>query len=175
MKPLNLLLCLLLCLASATAMAQRRVLPVVDLVNVPVSLATKKTLTADQVRAAIVSAALAAEWDVDPQPDGSLRLNVLKDMEYSVAVRATFTPTTYSLAYLGSENLKTTDPGIFTPDRPGQETLSSYATNWRATRGAKQPEAPYAVDRAGAFIHPTYEQLVYELSAGVRRHLHLVP
>lgn len=168
------LLILAFSLSSTLAHAQRRVLPVIDLVDVPVTLANAKALTAEQVRGAIVSAALAAEWDVEPQSDGSLRLSALREMDYRITVRATYAPTTYSLTYVSSENLKTTDVGINTPDRPGFDSLADYVKQWRAARGARQPEYKFAVDRAGAYIHPTYELMVYELSAGVRRHLRLI-
>lgn len=100
-------------------------------------------------------------------------LSTLRDMEYRITMRATYTPTTYSLTYVSSQNLKTLKADDYIPIKHG-ETLENYAKTWRETRGALQPEYTYAVNRADLSIHPTYELLVYELSAGVRRHLRLV-
>lgn len=175
-KSFWILLVLVFSLAGGHAQAQRRVLPLIDLVNVPASIANAKALTSEQVRAAIIAAALAAQWDVEPMSDGSLKLSLLKDMEYSISMRATYSASSYSLIYVSSENLKT----MTAAEAPRQdqfstaETLAQYAEKWRSTRGATQPEFKFAIDRKDLSIHPTYELLVYELSAGVRRHLRLL-
>ena len=174
MKTWKILIYVLIFIACGSASAQRRVLPIVDLIDVPVALANTKNLTADQVRGAIVASALAAEWDVELMSNGSLHLSVYKNMEYRITMQATYTATKYTLLYIGSENLRTTDSGILNPTPTGEETLASYAEKWRSSRGAKQPEFKFAIDRQNLFIHPTYELLVYELSAGIRRHLRLI-
>lgn len=167
---LKLSLALLLVACSTSSMAQRRYLPLMDLVDVPVSLASAKPMSAEQVRAAIIGAALAAEWDVDANSDGSLTLSAFRDMEYRVTMKASFSDSKYSLVYVSSENLKTSS-GEKSEPRPGLESLGTYIENWRKSRGTLQPEFKFAVDRTGIYIHPTYELLVYELSAGIRRHL----
>lgn len=169
------LVALLIGLACGTAQAQRRYLPVIDLVEVPVTLAATKSLTAAQVRSAIVGAALAAQWDVEPNADGSLTLSLWKDMEYRIVMRATYTDATYTLRYVSSENLKTIVPLEFgAPVADLRDNLNEYAKGWREKRGALLPESKFAVDRHSPYIHPTYELFVYELSSGVRRHLRLL-
>jgi len=74
-----LLLALSASLVVSSAFAQRRNLPLVDLVDVPVALAAPPTpLSANEVRNAIIAAALASEWDVEIEQDGSLRLTAVR-------------------------------------------------------------------------------------------------
>ncbi len=171
MKTEPLLIFAALCLGIGSAQAQRRVLPVADLVEVPVSLATAKPLTSDQVRKAIIGAALIERWDVEPAGPGALKLSTWRDMEYRVTLEAKFSPSSYSLTYVNSEGLKTDDIELMSPMSPTGETLASYAAKWRAIRAARVPEHKFAVDRSGKYIHPTYELMLYELSAGIKRHL----
>ena len=168
-KLLLLLTALLLSLASNIVQAQRRPMPMVDVIDVPVSLASSKALRPDQVRAAIVAATLTTQWDLEETSDGSMTLSILKDMEYRVTLRATYTATSYSLTYVSSENLKTATRTLSSDGYP--DSPEAYASNWRATRTATQPEFKFAVEHASRSIHPTYELLLYELSASVRRHL----
>lgn len=168
------LLALLICLACGSVQAQRRILPAVELVDVPAAIAATKSLSAPQIRGAIVAAALAAQWDVEPMPDGSLTLVLYKDMEYRITMRATYTDAAYTLRYVGSENLKMETGEQARASDFRSQSHADYAKEWRINRGSKQPEFKYAVDRADVWIHPTYELMVYELSAGVRRHLRLL-
>lgn len=149
------------------ANAQRRVLPLIELVDVPVSLATSKPLSADQVRSAIINGALTTQWDVEQQVDGTLRLSTWRDMEYRITMVASHTSDRYSLRYVSSENLKMSDPFGQNP----ADSLADYASRWRATKGALAPEYKYATPKGDLVIHTTYELLVYELSASIRRHL----
>ena len=162
-------LAIFLALAVGSAIAQRRSIPVVELIDVPVSIATTRTMTADQVKATIITAALASDWDIELQTDGTLRLLYLRDFESRIEMSAKFTGTSYSLRYLSSENLNYAADGevrnnIYPP-------LPIFTKDWRATRAARQPEFKYAVDQPNAIIHPAYEAYVYEFSASIRRHL----
>jgi len=155
------------------AHAQRRAIPVAELVDVPVSMATSKPLTAQQVRGAIVAASLASEWDVEPDGEGVLRLKVFKDFDSRVELRAIYSATNYSLRYVSSEGLRYGDSEDLA-QAALTAPLAVFTEKWRQTRAAAQPEFKFAVDRPVGVIHPTYEQWVYELSAGIRRHLRVI-
>jgi len=164
-----LLLALSASLVVSSAFAQRRNLPLVDLVDVPVALAAPPTpLSANEVRNAIIAAALASEWDVEIEQDGSLRLTAVRDFDNRLILNAKYSPTAYSLRYVSSENISVRPEGDFR--QTGPTPLEVYAREWRMTRSARQPEAKYAVDRVST-IHPGYEDALFALSASIRRHL----
>lgn len=170
-KPIALIV---LAVACTTAFGQRRGLPIAELVDVPTSIATAKTVTPEQLRAAVVAAALAAQWDVDPQADGTLLLSYFKDLNYRIVLRAFLGNGTYSLRYVSSENMSETAEARMPPTGIGQPTIEQEAQRWRTNRSTRAPEFRFAVDRKDLLIHGDYEPILYELSAGIRRHLHLL-
>jgi hypothetical protein len=161
-------------LASTAAMAQRRYMPIAELIDVPTTVATSKIVTPEQLRGAVIAAALAAEWDAEPQPDGTLLLTYFKDLNFKVVLRATFAETSYSLRYVSSDRMSETSLSRLPPYPSSSEPLPMQAKRWREGKSDRAPDFRYAVDRPDLVIHQDYEVLLYELSAGVRRHLRLL-
>ena len=163
----------LLALCVTCAHAQRRNIPVADLIDVPVSLATPKSKTSDQVRTAIIAAALASECDLEPVGEGAFRVSLVREFDSRVVMNIRYSATEYSLTYEGSGNLSYLAQGDLR-NHVGPITPADNTREWRSSRAAKQPEFKYAVDRIST-IHPAYEQYLYEFSASVRRQLRWMP
>lgn len=119
------LLIFALVLTCVPALAQR-LLPVAELVNVPTSIATVKKLAPEQVRAAVIAAGLAAEWDVEPQADGSLKMTYFRDLNYSIVLNASFDAAHYSLRYLGSDRMSEKENRLMPPSTLGGESQEAY-------------------------------------------------
>lgn len=162
-----------LAMACNPAFAQR-LLPVAELVNVPASLSTAVKPTGTQMRSAIVAAALAAEWDVEPLADGSLTLTYWRDLNYSIVLKAIFDDAHYSLRYVSSDRMSEKQTRLMPPSTMGGESPETYTKRWREGRSDRAPEFRFAVDRADLSISNDYEPLLYQLSAGIRRHLRLL-
>ena len=154
--------------ATSSAHSQRRSILITELVSVPISLATTAKPSPSQVRETIIAAAIAAQWDIEPQPNGALRASAVRDFDTRLTVDIYYTEADYSLRYVGSENLNYYARG---EHRTEHVPLSEYMADWRSSRSAKQPEFKYSVDKAVPLIHPSYEGYLYELSASIRRHL----
>jgi hypothetical protein len=150
---------------ACPAFAQRPVVPLYDFKAVPVVAPT----TAKRVRAAIVNAALAHWWDVTETREGALMASFAREGEYTASIRIDYDASHYSVAYVGSTNLRYSPTG-----NEGQilsmPKLHEDAEGRQIDMFKTAPATTYAV-KTEAYIHPTYEVLVRELLAGIRRQL----
>lgn len=154
--------------AGTGAFAQRTPVPLKDFEAIPVASPT----TAERVVQAWQAAAVRLSWTVQPQSDGTLLVSTVKNDDYPVKVRVTFDAAKYSVVYVSSENLK------YGPQPPLGEWRQSArryqaAAAEQVARFTGSPDSPFAVTRAGSYIHPFYEAWVRELLAEVRVQLNL--
>ncbi|MEO8153588.1 MAG: hypothetical protein ABI605_11000 [Rhizobacter sp.] len=156
-------------LSLSAAHAQFRV-PLAELVDVPVSLGVAKPVAIAQVRAAIIAAALAGEWDVEPVGEDTVRLKALRDFDNRLELVVKYSSAAYSIRYVRSENLGERRTNSL-PPLPGGPAELEEIRQWRKTRAGVLPEFKYSQDKEAYMIHPVYEQWLYELSSGIRRHL----
>ncbi|MEY4564923.1 MAG: hypothetical protein RLZZ618_4200 [Pseudomonadota bacterium] len=161
--------------ATGAAHAQRGRVPLVDFVDIPVSLGSAKALSTEQVRQAVLLAAVAERWDVTPLPDGRLKLNLVKGDQYTVEVIVAYSAESYSARYVSSTNLNFLEgppPPEFNVARARADARAAIEV--QTARFAVFPEAKYAIRREATLIHPAYELSMHELLGGVRRHLSLL-
>ena len=106
MKLLKTALVALACLLSASAFAQRALVPIVDYKDVTVASSSGKPLTAEQVREAIAVGGRKLGWDMGATADGGLvgTLNVRNKHIISVEIKVA--PERYSVFYRSSSNMK---------------------------------------------------------------------
>jgi len=163
--------------AMGLAHAQRAVVPLMDFKDIPVSAATAKALTAEQVRQAFQVSAAATKWDVTPLADGTLQLSTLRNGKHAVVLAVTLSADKYSAVYVRSADMKFTESlNTRPPSGPmGWQAVPAGedGAKKQAERFANLPESKFAVRRDNAFIHPFYETWVHELLGGVRRQLAL--
>lgn len=177
MKLAKLVLFALAACISFTVAAQRTPVPVVDFKDILVSASTATPLTAEQVKKAITTAALAERWDVTPVADGVLEATFVKGGKHTVVVTIPYTADKYSVLYKSSIDMKYAVVGSGDLRRPvGSE--GRYRSDQAATDAVKQrarfeksTESRYAVAREQGVIHPFYEDWVHHLLDGVRRQL----
>lgn len=150
----------------------RQGVPVVDFVDVPSPLANS---TPDQVRRAIITAAVSERWDVEATPEGGLTLTLLDKAEHTVVVRVTWSATSYSLRYLSSDGLNyIKGPAPLNPvgwDRQGLRDPAADAAAAQRARFRNLASQQYGVARPTELIHPSYELWLHELIAAVRRQM----
>jgi hypothetical protein len=139
-------------LFSAPALAQRTPEPVVNYANLPVATATGKPLQPEQVKQAIVDGAARARiWTLAYEPNGTV-LATRTWNDHVIVVAITYTPTSYSLAYRDSVNMK------YSKDGQGDSR--------------DRHNARYGVPHSGgAVIHPFYNRYVGELKDAIRAEL----
>ncbi|MEY4564922.1 MAG: hypothetical protein RLZZ618_4199 [Pseudomonadota bacterium] len=159
--------------AVGAAQAQRTGVPVVEFRDIPVSLATQKSLTAEQVRQAIQVTATAERWDMVTLADGSLQLTTLKNGKHTVVMNMTYSASTYSLLYKSSDKLNYSKNVIQRPTNFGIGPINVIedARLKQIARFSALPESKYAVALDDTLIHPSYEAWLHELLSGVRRQL----
>lgn len=101
----------LLLSVALVALAACTSAPIRNVSNAPVVTASGKTLTADQVRVAIVGAGTGLGWTMAPTTPGLVTGRIaLRGHTAMIDVR--YTPTTYSILYKESTNLEMGDGQI---------------------------------------------------------------
>lgn len=159
--------------AQAAAHAQRTPVPVMDFIDVPVSLATNRPQTADSVQAAFLRAAPRRGWQVQPEAPGTLKGVYEKGEKHRVVVAITYDAQRYSVRYVDSVNMKYAPeiPSAFTRSAaPMSSSGAELAMEEQRRAFAQRPEAAYGVPRK-AVIHPFYERWVHELMGAVHSEL----
>jgi hypothetical protein len=162
----RILCAVLLSMAMALpAFAHRAAVPLYDFKAVPVAAPT----TIKRVKAAIVNATLAHWWDIAETSDGTFLVTFAREGEYTATVRITYDAAQYSITYVGSTNLRHAPSGnfgqIFASPKSHEDAERRQIEMFKSSA-----DTPYAV-KTEAYIHPTYEVLVRELLAGIRRQL----
>ena len=98
-------------LAAATVAACATVAPIQNVSNAPVTSASGKTLSADQVRGAIVRAGAALGWQMKEAGPGKLAAT-LQLRTHSAEIEIPYSPSSYSITYKSSVDLKEKDGQI---------------------------------------------------------------
>lgn len=93
-------------LASTPAMAQRAVVPIVNLDNLPVTTVSGVTPTAAQVRQSIEAAALSRDWEIREAAPGQLVASLSVRGKHTITTDIAYSATTYSIRYRDSVNMK---------------------------------------------------------------------
>lgn len=90
----------------------RQPVPIVDFPDNAVYTNSGKTLTVEQVRDAITSAAQGRSWQISRSPSGnSLQATLNVRGKHTVVVEIVYSEKTYSIAYQNSANMKfSSDP-----------------------------------------------------------------
>ncbi|WP_374675230.1 hypothetical protein [Ideonella sp.] len=161
-------LALAACLLAAqpAAHAQRTPVPVMDFIDVPVSLATDRPQTAETVQAAFLRAAPRRGWQVQPEAPGTLKGVYEKGEKHRVVVAITYDAQRYSVRYVDSVNMKYGDA----PMELSVARSTRVAAAEQRAMFMDRPESAYA--KPSAFvIHPFYERWVHELLSAVRSEL----
>lgn len=178
MKRLSACCALLLALAGGSTWAQRTLVPVVDYVDVPISIYTSATLSTEQVRQAMLQAAPSAEWTVTPQPDGQLEATFNKGDKHRIVVLIAFDAQKLSLSYKSSIEMRYRDQPYPTAQRSlrfGIESESEQAEKKQQARLSRRLEWPYAKPHGEAVIHPFYDDWVGRLLNAVHARLGAQP
>jgi hypothetical protein len=90
-----------------------RTAPVLNVTDAPVVVGSKKAVTAEQVKLAIVRAGTRLGWQMSDTQPGLIKAQIaLRTHTASADVR--YTPTTYSIIYRDSTNLSASDGQIHT-------------------------------------------------------------
>lgn len=106
MKNLRVLLMAAMLSVSLQAVA-RELVPVADLIDVPVASASGQALTAAQVKLAIQSAAASRQWTVtEPAPGRLLATRQWDHAKHTIVTEISYSADKYSLAYKDSTNMK---------------------------------------------------------------------
>ena len=96
---------LVVVLAAATIAACATVVPIQNVSNAPVASASGKPLSADQVRGAIVRAGAALGWQMREVGPGKLTAT-LQLRTHTAEIEIPYSPSSYSITYKSSVNLK---------------------------------------------------------------------
>ncbi len=116
------LLFFVLALIAAPAIAREPV-PVIDLPNNAVATNSGKTVTAEQVKQAILTAAASKGWTVAQQPDRQLVATILVRNKHTVVVDIAYSAESYSIVYKDSINMKF---GVV----DGSKVIHPYYNRW---------------------------------------------
>ena len=160
----------MLLVVSSAAVAQRTTVPIIDFKGIAVSSPGVAAPTAEQVKQAILAAALSQDWDATVQADGSIAASATKDTDHFLAVRVTYDATQYSVAFVDSKGLRHSPGAPPITGSPAYAQLYADAEAKQAARFSTLPESAFAVKTPG-YIHPAYEAWVREFIAGIRRRL----
>ena len=115
--------------ASMLLAAGCRTAPIQNLTDVPVSTPSGKSLSAAQVRTAIIGAGSGLGWKIVDAGPGKLE-GTLKLREHTAIVDIPYSATKYSINYKGGENIGERDGSI-------HKNYNGWVTNLdRAIRGA---------------------------------------
>jgi hypothetical protein len=122
---LHLLLAAVLAAASIPASAQRLPVPIVNHENVPVERADGAKASADDVRKAILAAAVATgrKWTVSEPSPGRLVATYLV-RTHTVVTEIRYTATHFSVAYSDSINMK------YAPGPDGKGVIHPFYNQW---------------------------------------------
>lgn len=101
----KLIAAILITLAFVAQAAYARTDPLVNHDNLPVVTLSGKTVTAAQIKQAIMLAAAAKTWTVLEQTDGSLLATLNIRNKHTVMARIVYTAEKYSITYLDSVNM----------------------------------------------------------------------
>ena len=94
-------------LATAFVAQAREAVEIIDYLDNAVVTGSGKTITADQVKNAIVSAAQSRNWQTTRAPKGDGMQAVLQVRgKHTVVVDITYSAQTYSIKYQSSSNMK---------------------------------------------------------------------
>jgi hypothetical protein len=174
MKAIRALCFLVLSALALHANAQRVQVPLMNWENIPVSASTSATVSAEQVKKAFVRAALATHWAVTPVADGELEAVFNKQNKHVAVITIRYDAQKYSVSYKRSEGM-----GYLT-ELPMNYTMNSHRNGVSQAEQAlvhqqallaHRPDLPFAKLQAKAFIHPFYEDWVYDLLDSVRLNL----
>ena len=120
MKALRFIAFALAVLASGAVLARASV-PVVNLLDQPVTTASGKALTVEEVQKAIRSAAEARKWVVVTQPDGRLAASYSwNGNKHTIVINIACQPDRYSLTYKNSVNMN------YATDLEGKPMIHPY-------------------------------------------------
>lgn len=109
-------------LLTAPAFARTPV-PVVNHDNVPVVTSNGKTLSAEEVKQAILTAAGTKGWSVAHQANGKLIATLHVRGKHTVLVEITYAADKYSLNYKDSVNMKSSN-------QDGQTVIHPFYNKW---------------------------------------------
>ena len=101
-------------LLAAVASAQAgcmRCDPILNVSNAPVTSASGKALTKDQVKSAIIRAGAALGWQMKESAPGKVTAT-LHVRQHMAEIEITYSPTTYGITYKTSTNLNESDGQI---------------------------------------------------------------
>ena len=150
-------LALLMSLVSLGAMG-REVVPVVDYTNIPVSTASGKPLTAEQVRDVIVSAGQSNKWEIARRPGQDLLTATLEVRgKHTVVVTIPYSAAKFSIRYESSTNMK-----YSVRDKSMVVSSNPMIANGRGV--------PTAADGIPV-IHPAYNLWVHDLLQAIQGEL----
>ena len=94
----------LLTAATTTQAACMRCDPILNISNAPVTSASGKALTQEQVKAAIIRAGGALGWQMKEAGPGKLTATLLI-RSHTAEIEIPYSPTTYGITYKASTNL----------------------------------------------------------------------
>ena len=109
---LNLVISATLLAAATTAQAGcMRCDPILNVSDAPVTSASGKALTDDQVKSAIIRAGAALGWQVKEAGAGKISATLLI-RKHTAVIEIPYSPTSYSITYKSSVNLDEADGQI---------------------------------------------------------------
>jgi hypothetical protein len=147
MKFFGVVLALALSTSSATAVAQRALVPIVDYKDVMVATSSGKPVTAEQVKEAIIAAGKTLNWAWAFGPDSGLVGTLMVNNKHTVSVDISVAADKYSVKYRSSINMKYGLAG---------KTQQYSPNRWDSTPAAEVP-----------VIHPAYNQWVQQLVTAI--------
>lgn len=85
--------------------------PILNISNAPVTSASGKALTNDQVKSAIIRAGAALGWQMKEDAPGKVTATLLV-RKHTAEIEITYSPTSYAITYKASTNLNESDGQI---------------------------------------------------------------
>ena len=153
MQILKGLLLLALGAFSATAVAQRALVPIVDYKDVSIATSSGKPVSAEQVREAIITAGKRLNWQMGITADGSLVGTLVVNNKHTISVDIAIAPEKYSVTYRSSINMKYT---------MAQQEKGNFRDGTAAGPFDSRPVGPER-----PVIHPAYNQWVQALVSSI--------
>lgn len=174
MKAFRVLCFLVLSALALHANAERVQVPLMNWENIPVSSSTTAMVSAEQVKQAFIKGAQATHWVVTPMADGELEAVFNKLNKHVVVITIRYDAQKYSVSYKRSEGMEyaTELPlnYMMNSHRNGVSLAEQAVVHQRALF-ARRPDLPFSKMQPQAFIHPFYEDWVYDLLDSVRLNL----
>lgn len=84
----------------------RATVPIVNYNEVPIATISPKGMSLNQVKKAIVAAAVAKGWTLDDKGPGKMTATLVVRHKHTVVVLITYTTTTFSINYVDSTDMK---------------------------------------------------------------------